>query len=160
MNSFSFFLNGKLFTSPSILNDNFAESSILRCQDFFFIYTFRFLNMLCHFFQAFKISARKSVNSYMHTKLLQSCLTLYNPMDCSPSGSYLWDFPGKNTGVSCYFLLQEIFPIQGLNRCLLSLLHWQVGSLPLAPPWSPADSNRCSFLYNFSLLICWGLTVT
>ena len=24
-------------------------------------------------------------------------------------------FPGKNTGVSCYFILQGIFPIQGLN---------------------------------------------
>ena len=27
----------------------------------------------------------------------------------------LWDFPGKNTGVGCYFLLQGIFPTQGLN---------------------------------------------
>ena len=26
-----------------------------------------------------------------------------------------WDSPGKNTGVSCHFLLQEIFPTQGLN---------------------------------------------
>ena len=26
-----------------------------------------------------------------------------------------WDFPGKNTGVGCHFLLQGIFPIQGLN---------------------------------------------
>ena len=26
-----------------------------------------------------------------------------------------WDFLGKNTGVSCHFLLHEIFPIQGLN---------------------------------------------
>jgi len=25
------------------------------------------------------------------------------------------DFPGKNTGVGCHFLLQEIFPTQGLN---------------------------------------------
>ena len=25
------------------------------------------------------------------------------------------DFPGKNTGMSCHFLLQEIFPTQGLN---------------------------------------------
>ena len=31
-----------------------------------------------------------------------------------------WDFPGKNTGVSCHFLLQGIFPTQGSN---LSLLH-------------------------------------
>ena len=26
-----------------------------------------------------------------------------------------WDFPGKNTGVGCHFLLQEICPTQGLN---------------------------------------------
>ena len=27
----------------------------------------------------------------------------------------LWDFPGKNTGVDCHFLLQEIFLTHGLN---------------------------------------------
>ena len=27
-----------------------------------------------------------------------------------------WDFPGKTTGVGCHFLLQEIFPTQGLNQ--------------------------------------------
>ena len=30
--------------------------------------------------------------------------------------------------------LQGIFPTQGSNLSLLHLLHWQVGSLPLAPP--------------------------
>ena len=30
-----------------------------------------------------------------------------------------WNFPGENTGVSCHFLLQRIFPTQGLNPCLL-----------------------------------------
>ena len=44
---------------------------------------------------------------------------------------YPWDFPGKNTGMGCHFLLQGIFPAQGLNPCLLSLLHWQADSLPL-----------------------------
>ena len=43
-------------------------------------------------------------------------------------------FPGKNTGVGCHALLQGIFPTQGLNVCLSCLLHWQAGSLPLAPP--------------------------
>ena len=33
-----------------------------------------------------------------------------------------WNFPGQNTGVGCYFLLQGIFLIQGLNLCLLHLL--------------------------------------
>ena len=43
-----------------------------------------------------------------------------------------WDFPGKNTGVRCHFLLQEILPTQGLNPCLLQLLHWQWDSSPLS----------------------------
>ena len=38
-----------------------------------------------------------------------------------------WDFPGKNSGVGCHFLLQEIFPTQGLK---LRPLHWQADSLP------------------------------
>ena len=41
--------------------------------------------------------------------------------------------------MGCYFLLQGIFPIQGSNLCLLCLLHWQKGSLPLVPPGKPSD---------------------
>ena len=44
-----------------------------------------------------------------------------------------WDSPGKSTGVGGRALLQGIFPTQGSNSCLLYLLHWQGGSLPLAP---------------------------
>ena len=71
----------------------------------------------------------------MHAKSLQSCPTLCNPMDCSLPGSSVYgDSPGKNTGVGCRVLLQGIFLTQGLNPRLLRLLHWQAGSLPLAPP--------------------------
>ena len=34
-----------------------------------------------------------------------------------------WNFPGKNTGVGCYFLHQGIFPTQGLKTHFLRLLH-------------------------------------
>ena len=57
----------------------------------------------------------------------KSCLTLCKPMDCSPSFLCPWDFPGKNSGVACHFLLQGIFSIQGSNACLLGrwvLSHW------------------------------------
>ena len=74
----------------------------------------------------------------MHAKLLHSCLTLCNPMDCNLPGSSLhWDFPGKNTGVGCYSLFQGIFPTQGQNLDLLHLLHWQADSLSLVPPGQP-----------------------
>ena len=41
-------------------------------------------------------------------KSLQSCPTLCDPIDDSPSGSLprSWDSQGKNTGVGCHFLLQ------------------------------------------------------
>ena len=35
--------------------------------------------------------------------------------------------------MGCHALLQGIFPNQGQNPRLLHLLHWQAGSLPLAP---------------------------
>ena len=40
-------------------------------------------------------------------KSLQSCPTLCDPIDGSPTRLPCpWDSPGKNTGVGCYFLLQ------------------------------------------------------
>ena len=60
----------------------------------------------------------------------QSCWILLRPHGLQPTRLLCSrDFPGKNTGVGCHFLLQEIFPTQGLN---LSLLHWQADSLPLS----------------------------
>ena len=52
-------------------------------------------------------------------------------MDCSLPNSCLWDFPAKNPGVGCHFLLQGIFPTTESN---LGLLHWQEESLPSEPP--------------------------
>ena len=50
----------------------------------------------------------------------QSCLTLCDPMDCSPPGSSVHgDSPGKNTGVGCHALFQGTFQNQGLNPHLL-----------------------------------------
>ena len=44
-------------------------------------------------------------------------------------------FPSKNTGISCHFLLQGIFPTQGSN---LSFLHWQADYLPLCHLGNPS----------------------
>ena len=57
----------------------------------------------------------------------QSCLTLRNPLDCSPPGSSIhWISQARNIRVGCHFLLQGIFLTQGLNP---SLPHWQADSL-------------------------------
>ena len=66
-----------------------------------------------------------------------SCPTLLNPMDCR---LLCWAFPGKNTGMGCHFLLQGIFPTQGLNSPLLCFLHWQADSWPSEPPGKPVQA--------------------
>ena len=67
----------------------------------------------------------------------ESCLTLCDPIDCSPPGSSVHDISQeKNTRVGCHFLLWGIFLTQELNPplpCLLHLLYWQVDPLPLSP---------------------------
>ena len=71
---------------------------------------------------------------HVPARLLQSCLTLCDSIHWCPPGSSLRGIsPNNNTGVGCCAFLQGIFPIQGSNLCLLCLLHWQAGSLPLAP---------------------------
>ena len=88
--------------------------------------------------------------------MLWSCLTLSDPLDCSPPGSSLFGiFKARNTRASCHFLLQGIFPIQGLNLCLLHLccigrrvlhhLHCLGSPLSLPnPPWKLSRGSRSS----------------
>ena len=64
--------------------------------------------------------------------------------------------PGKNTGVGCHFLLQGIFPTQGLNS---GLLYWQADSLPLRHQGSHTNSYLWSKLYSSnkpSIYILWA----
>ena len=75
-----------------------------------------------------------------------------SPWTVAPPGSFCsWDSPGKHTGVGCHDLLQEFFLTQGSNPCLLCLLHWQVGSLPLAPPIKFNWNTAHPFIYTLSL---------
>ena len=59
---------------------------------------------------------------YVLCLVAPSCLTLGDPVDCSPPGSSVHgDSPGKNTAVGCHALFQGIFPAQisnpGLPHC-------------------------------------------
>ena len=51
----------------------------------------------------------------------QLCPALCDPMGCSPPGSSVHGFPGRNTGVRCHFLLQGSSRPRDRN---LHLLHW------------------------------------
>ena len=61
----------------------------------------------------------------------QLCLTLCDPMDCSPPGSSVpGDSPGNNNGVGCCALLQVFFPTW-IEPCFPAL---QVDSVPAELP--------------------------
>ena len=86
--------------------------------------------------------------------------TLWNPHGLYPTRLLCpWDFPGKNTGMGCCFLLQRIFPTQ---RWKLQVLHWQADSLPQdhlgSPQWNtmqllkPMRTSLCT--YNALLPKC------
>ena len=77
--------------------------------------------------------------SEVKVKLL-SRVQLCDPMDCSPPRLLCpWDFPGKNAAVGCHFLLQEIFPTQGLNP---GLLHYRQMLYHLSHQGSPSQVKR------------------
>ena len=62
--------------------------------------------------------------------IAQLCLTLCNPMDCKPPGSFVpWNSPGKNRGMDSHFLLQGI-PDPEIEPEFPAL---QVDSLPSEP---------------------------
>ena len=62
-----------------------------------------------------------------------SPVRLCDPMDCSTSGPLCpWDSLGKNTGVGCHFIFQEIFPHPGVEPVSPTSLELQVDSLPLS----------------------------
>ena len=143
--------SGLPFPSPGDLPDPGIESAFSALVDWFFlsnvgnaVYTYipSFLDFLPLWVRALSRvpwtvgSHLFSIYACMHAKSLQSCLTLGYPMDCSPPDSSVHEILQARI-LECPVLLQEIFLTQGLNSCLLGLLHWQAGCLPLAPTGKP-----------------------
>ena len=109
------------------------------------------LYIFCQFFFHYKLSQDvkySSLGGGGSCSVYQLCLTLCNPSQ--PSLSV--DFPGKNTGMGCNFLLQGIFQAQGLNPYFLHLLHWQADSLITEQPWKP-NSSLCQSVNPYYLSI-------
>ena len=72
-------------------------------------------------------------------------------MDCSPPGSSVHGIlQARILEWVAIFSPQGIFLAQGLNLCLLHLLHWQAGSLPLVPP--EYLEGRSILRYSLALL--------
>ena len=78
----------------------FQSSFSLRCIDVLLLWYWFIIKCLYLHFNRCTLAAAAAA------KLLQSCPTLCDPIDGSPTSSRPWDSPGKNTGVGCHFLLQ------------------------------------------------------
>ena len=82
-------------------------------------------------------------NKVVFCLVTKSYLTLCDPWSMAPRLLFPWDFPDKNVGVGCHFLLQGIFPTQGLNPWLLN---WHVDSLALSHLGSPCNKVQVGYL--------------
>ena len=108
--------------SPFYLPWNYVSSWSLANSYFFF------------FLSSFTTS--RLAYACVHVELLQSCLTLCDPMDSSSCLCCPWGSPGKNAGVCCHAFLQwhggdfpdpEIEPASSVVPALqdsLPLIHW------------------------------------
>ena len=88
-------------------------------------------------------------------KLHQSRVTLCSTVDCSPPGSSVHGILQARILEWVAMPSQGIFLTQGLNLCLLQLLHWWADSLPLshqgsptAPLWWHAKEHRKKILFS------------
>ena len=110
-----------------------------------------------------KLNVAYSYNGVLHVcaKWLQSCSTLVTLWTVAHQAPLSMGFSRQEHWSGCHALLQEIFPIQGLNPHYLGLLHWQASSLPLAPlgklQWSSYSALKRGEILTHILRCGWTL---
>ena len=124
----------------------------------------------CAFKLWFRYFLSREVNVKGKVLVTQSCPTLCDPMDwMKPVRLFCpWDFPGKNTGVGCHFLLQGHLPDPGTEPASPalqadSLLSEPSGKLPCLgrlflnsiQAYSPSFSLSLLILFSF-LFFFWS----
>ena len=85
----------------------------------------------------------------------QSCPTLCHPMDCSPP----WDSPGRNSSVSCHFLLQGILLTEGWKLHLLRWRRFFFSSSPSLQHLLKPGSDNANDLTNIALFKRFSLSL-
>ena len=76
--------------------------------------------------------------------VIKSCPTLLRPHGLYPTWVFCpWDFPGKNTGVSCHFLLQGVFQLRD-QTCISFTGRW---ILYHCVPRSPNSYFNCNLKF-------------
>ena len=84
-------------------------------------------------------------------KLLQSCPTLWDPIDGSPPGPAVPGFSRQNTGVGCHFLLQGV-KVKSISHVRLFATPWIVAHQ--APP--SMGFSRQEYWSGLPLPFPWG----
>ena len=87
-----------------------------------------------------------AASPHMHAKLLSHVQLFSTPWTVASQALLSMGFSRQEYWHELPSLLQGIFPTQGSNLCLLSLLHWQMGSLPLVPPGKTITPHGLFFL--------------
>ena len=86
------------------------------------------------------VSVRMCVCACVHAhSVIQSFSTPAIPWTVAHQAPLSMGLSGQEYWSGIYFLLQGIFPNQGLNLQLVCLLHWQADSLPLSHLGSPLE---------------------
>ena len=102
------------------------------------LYTHKFNNLvdMCWFLRKYNATQPRVC---MHAKSFQSCPTLCDPKDCSPPGSSVHGILQARIleWVALPSSRESSRPRDWTCISLWHLLHWQAGSLPLAPPGKP-----------------------
>ena len=94
-------------------------------------------------------------SSVLCAKLLQSCPSLCDPMDCSlPASSVHGTLQARILKWVAMSFSKKIFPTPGSNPCLLSLLHWLVVYLPPTFKTPSQNNNNKNNKNAFNKLQC------
>ena len=114
---------------------------------------------LCKFFPV--LPGRSLV--YLSRLAVHACSAVCSVMSSSsrPPRTAAYQVPlfmeFSSRGAGYHYLLQGIFLTQGLNLCLLCLLHWQVDSLPLCHPGGAQMQGQEHLLILWSQRAAGGL---
>ena len=88
-----------------------------------------------------KLKALEGRRSSTNRRSLSHVQLFLTPWTAVCQAPLRMEFPGKNPGAGCHFLLQGIFLTQGSNPRLLHLLHWRAGLFTPEPPGKPIEED-------------------
>ena len=103
-----------------------------------------------HFLKAAYNPIWQAVFSKVVMSVTQSCPTLCDPMDCNPPGSSVHEIlQARTLEWVCHFLLQRIFPTQGLNpgllQCRQILYHLSYQEAPMRETKQTNKEDTCGY---------------